>query len=281
MSTANRFSTLFKSPTNASTTKYTTDFPELGKEPTKESINEPIKELTKETINEPTNEIKKMPTKIILGHRSYEEELREQNKSYDEEEILSRKSAYDILADKEKLATSLAKTRMCKSVDANEPCQHGDECRFAHSLEELKFSDCLFEQRCRFVRMSNGELINVDSTRKVCSHKHPHENIETFMRRTGFDRYKHVSTKVVVQPAPPFSPSQPPPPMSPPPSSQVQLVNCMDQPKVEQPKVEQPKVDQSNSDQILVIRVPKQLATQALEIAIKSGKSNVQIVVVD
>jgi hypothetical protein len=230
-----------------------------------------------------------------LGHRSYEEELRQQNTHYDEEEIMSRKSAYDILADKERLATSLTKTRMCKSVDANEPCQHGDECRFAHSLDELKISDCLFEQRCRFVRMSNGELINVDSTKKVCSHKHPHENIETFMRRTGFDRYKHVSTKVVVQPAPPFSPSQPPPPTSPPPSSQSQLVKVeqlkVEHPKVEHPKVEHPKVEHindvsktqvlDNSDQILVIRVPKQLATQALEIAIKSGKSNVQIVVVD
>ena len=301
MSTANRFSSLFKSPTNASTTKYTTDFPELGKETTNDTTKESTKESTDfpELGKETTKELKKTPTKIILGHRSYEEELRQQNKHYDEEEIMSQKSAYDILADKEKLATSLTKTRMCKSVDANEPCQHGDECRFAHSLDELKISDCLFEQRCRFVRMSNGELINVDRTKNICSHKHPHENIETFMRRTGFDRYKHVSTKVVVLPAPPFSPSQPPPPTSPT-SSHFQLVNVeqpnvekleVEQHKVEKLEVEQLKVEQhtgvsktqvlDNSDQILVIRVPKQLATQALEIAIKSGKSNVQIVVVD
>ena len=328
MSTANRFSALFKSPTDASTTKYTTDFPELGKESTneatkdsiKESPNKVTKESTKESTNESIKESPKKSTKIILGHRSYEEELREQNTPYDEEEIMGRKSPYDILADKEKLAASLEKSRMCKSVDANELCQHGDKCRFAHSLAELKISNCLFDQRCHFVRISNGELVNVDSTKKICSHKHSHETFETFLQRTGLVRYRHVQRptlpKVVVQPPPPFSPSQPPPPPS---QSQFHLgwvttqlsPDYMAQPKVEverpkveveRPKVEveRPKVEVEqpnveverskvetktqavdNSDQILVIRVPKQLASQALEIAIKSGKSSVQIVIVD
>jgi hypothetical protein len=242
-----------------------------------------------------------------LGHRSYEEDLREQNTSYDEEEIIGRKSPYDILADKEKLAASLEKSRMCKSVDMNEKCQYDDKCRFAHSLDELKISNCLFDQRCHFVRISNGELVNVDNTKKICSHKHSHETFETFLQRTGLVRYRHVQRptlpKVVVQPPPPFSPSQPPPP--PPSQSQFHLgwvttqlsPDYMAQPKVEverpkveveRPKVEveRPKVETKtqavdNSDQILVIRVPKQLASQALEIAIKSGKSSVQIVIVD
>jgi hypothetical protein len=37
----------------------------------------------------------------------------------------------------------------------------------------------------------------------------------------------------------------------------------------------------TTSDQILVIRVPKELASQALEIAMKSGKSNIQIEIVN
>ena len=224
-----------------------------------------------------------------MGHRSYEEERQSQISS-----------AYDVLADKEKLASSLHKTRMCNSLHTNEPCQHEDKCRFAHSLDELKISDCLFGQRCRFVRMSNGELINTDNTTKVCTHKHQHESTESFMRRTGLDRYKctqrPVLQKVVVHPAPPFSPSQPPPPLSSwtqrPTVEQptVEQRPTVEQPTVEQPTVEQPTVEQHkivtkqeriDSDQILVIRVPKQLASQALEIAIKSGKSSVQIVIVD
>ena len=308
MTTANRFSALFTSPTKNSN-KYTNDFPELGKDLGKELGKELGKDLGKELgsrlVSEPKVEtrFKKTSTKIILGHRSYEEERQSQISS-----------AYDVLADKEKLASSLHKTRMCNSLHTNEPCQHEDKCRFAHSLDELKISDCLFGQRCRFVRMSNGELINTDNTTKVCTHKHQHESTESFMRRTGLDRYKctqrPVLQKVVVHPAPPFSPSQPPPPLS----SWTQRLTVeqptveqptveqptveqptVEQPTVEQPTVEQPTVEQPtfeqhkivtkqervDSDQILVIRVPKQLASQALEIAIKSGKSSVQIVIVD
>ena len=54
-------------------------------------------------------------------------------------------NAYNILADKEKLALSLVRSRMCISVDKNEKCHQGDNCRFAHSLEDLKISDCLLE----------------------------------------------------------------------------------------------------------------------------------------
>ena len=281
MTTANRFSALFTSPTKIST-KYTNDFPELGKELGKDFGSIQTSEPKVETI------FKKTSTKIILGHRSYEEDRQSQ-----------RSSAYDVLADKEKLASSLQKTRMCNSLDTNEPCQHQDKCRFAHSLDELKISDCLFGQRCRFVQMSNGELVNTDNTTKVCAHKHQQENIQSFMRRTGLDKYKcmqrPVLQKVVVHPAPPFSPSQPPPPSSS--STQSPTVeqhtveqHTVEQHTVEQHTVEQPTVEQHkivtkqeriDSDQILVIRVPKQLASQALEIAIKSGKSSVQIVIID
>jgi hypothetical protein len=39
--------------------------------------------------------------------------------------------------------------------------------------------------------------------------------------------------------------------------------------------------DATTSDQILVIRVPKELANQALEIAMKSGKTRVQIEIIN
>jgi len=133
---------------------------------------------------ESQNITKKTSAKILLGHRSYQDELHEKEAYYD----------------KEKLASALVKTRMCSSIDKNEECQHGENCRFAHSLDELKSSNCLFEQRCRFVKVSNGKLVN--NGEKVCLHKHPHETKETFMSRTGLDRYK-ISAKSVAQLAQP------------------------------------------------------------------------------
>ena len=237
------------------------------------------------------NITKKTPTKILLGHRSYQEDLHE------------KEAYYDVPLDKEKLANSLHKTRMCSSLE----CQYGENCRFAHSLDELKISNCLFEQRCRFVRMSNGELINYGE--KVCSHKHPHETKETFLSRTGLDRYKQSSKSVdqpqvepqpmflqpqvetqpmfwqpqfvqaQVEPQPMFLQPQfvqpmfwqPPPPPPPPPP--------FPKPFVVDQQCQTNKVD-TLADEILVIRVPKELANQALEIAMKSEKVRIQIEII-
>ena len=284
------------------------------------------REFKQESKNISQISTKKTPIKIMLGHRSYKYELREKEAYCYQENGDQSTSAYNILADKEKLASSLIKSRMCSSVDKNEVCQRGDNCNFAHSLDELKISNCLFEQRCRFVRMSNGKLIN--NGEKVCSHKHPHETDETFMIRTGLDRYKRAQQSVAqaqvaqaqvaqaqvaqaqvaqaqvaqaqvaqaqvvqAQVAPPRLPQQsfwqpPPPPF---PQQSFWQPPPPPQPSVEQKTVEQQcrtdKVDETlacatTADQILVIRVPKELANQALEIAMNSGKTRIQIEIIN
>jgi hypothetical protein len=246
---------------------------------------------------ESKNISKKTPTKILLGHRSYQEDLHE------------KEAYYDVPLDKQKLTNSFVKTRMCTTVDKNENCRHGENCRFAHSLDELKISNCLFEQRCRFVQMSNGELINYGE--KVCSHKHPHETKDTFFTRTGLDRYKQ-SPKSVAQPQVEPQPQvvhqqvetqtqfvqhsfwQPPqPPLFQPVFSQP----VFSQPVFSQPVFWQPppppfpkpfvdqqcqtnKVD-TFTDEILVIRVPKELANEAIEIAMNSCKTRIQIEIIN
>lgn len=257
MTTANRFSPFFKEQVKS---PYNNDCPALGKLDSplcQEQSQEQKSDFQSENIFRKS--AKKTPTKIMLGHRSYEDELYE----------------------KEKLAKSFIKSKMCFSLNKNETCQNGTNCRFAHSLEELNVSNCLFEQRCRFVRMSNGKLVN--NGEKVCSHKHPHETKETFISRTGLDRYKGVTqcaTPSVEQKTQPqvdhsFRP-------------QPTIQTSFRQEPLTQPSVDQEcqtnkvaeMLNDTTSDQIFVIRVPKELATQALEIAIKSGKSRIQIEIV-
>ena len=344
MTTANRFSALFKTPTKIPLTddksSYTNAFPSLG-----EAKKAPVKldlELVSDLEIKPKIDIdvkasssaKKTVTKIILGPRSYEEQL-----SFD------RTGAYELLADKEKLASSLAKTRMCNSVDKNEQCVHGDSCRFAHNLTELKISTCIFEDRCRFVRMWNGKLYNNGD--KICNHKHTQENTEDFMSRVGLDRYNKQKSKETLLPSPtqaqfvpppqaqfiqPPPPTQaqfvPPPPQAqfvqpppqaqffppppptqahfvpPPPPTQAQFVPPLPTqaqfvppplptqaqfvqapPPTQAQFVQAPQHQQQNdsvltqtsTEQILVIRVPKELASQALEIAMKSGRTHIQV----
>jgi len=299
-------------------------------------------EVEQESKNISQTSTKKTPIKIILGHRSYKDELSEKDAYYYQENDDQRTNAYNILADKEKLASSLIKSRMCSSVDKKEVCQNSN-CGFAHSLDELKISNCLFEKRCRFVQMSNGELVN--NGEKVCSHKHPQETDEKFMIRTGLDRYKRVPQSVAQaqvaqaqvaqaqvaqaqvpspqqlflqppfpqqsfwqpqpppflqqsfwQPPPPTFPQQsfwqPPPPPFPQQSFWQPPPPPFPQPSVEQPTFPQPSIEQqcqtdkvddtlATVDQILIIRVPKELANQALEIAMNSGKTRIQIDIIN
>jgi hypothetical protein len=281
MTTGNQFAALFKDETTVSSkSSYENAFPSLGKEkklcskhPYKSDLESDFKT---EVIHRSSG--KKTQTKIILGHRSYEDELREKYPYYKQKDMSSHS------ANAEKLAVSLVKSRMCISVDKNEKCQNGDNCRFAHSLDDLRISDCLFEQKCRFVRMSNGELIN--NGEKVCLHKHPHENTNTFMRRTGLDRYKCTnkvslsntdSSKEIVTHCSNTD------------SSKEIVTHCSNTDSSKElvthssNKIEPPSsktfIDAS-TNQMLVIRVPKELACQALEIAMKSGNTHIQIDIV-
>ena len=313
MTTANRFSALFKAPTKiASTDKkcsYTNDFPSLDeakKVPTK--IEGDLHK--KDTL--PTESRKQTQTKIILGHRSYEEELRSQEVSYNSEMPQKRVEAYELLANKEKLETSLAKTRMCNSIDKKEKCKHGDQCRFAHNLSELKISDCLFEDKCCFVKMCDSKLQN--NGVKICNHKHPQESKEDFISRVGLDRYNKRKESLLSRPQQQFVPRPqqfvpppqqqfvpPPPPQQqfvpppqqqfvpPPPPQQQQFVPPQQQfvPPPQQQFVPPPPPQQQfvpppapSTEQILIIRVPKELASQALEIAMKNGRMNIQVEII-
>ncbi len=85
------------------------------------------------------------------------------------------------------------KTRMCNSVDKNYVCPHGDQCRFAHSLDELVIRDCHFKDNCRFVKIKSGKLVNDGSN--TCRNKHPQESQDDFIKRTGLSHYKTCAPK--------------------------------------------------------------------------------------
>ena len=97
-----------------------------------------------------------------------------------------RSRAFEMLEDKKKGGASLLKTRMCRSTETGEACPHGDRCRFAHTLSELRISECFFGDRCRFVRRHrNQDGIYFNNAGKFCNHLHPGESQECFFKRTG------------------------------------------------------------------------------------------------
>ena len=312
MTTANRFSALFNAPTKISQPdpcSYTNFFPSLDEAkriPTKSERDLVVdsefdKDATPRSFDHPDfdndstsrSSAKKVPIKFILGPRSYEDELRSQDALRQDEIAQKRMDAFEILANKEKLEAGLVKTRMCNSVDKKETCPHAENCRFAHSLDELKISVCLFGDRCRFVRVWNGKLYNNGA--KVCNHKHPQEDDDEFITRVGLDRYKSKSEDKIGTPPirqrPTELPPQvvvPPPPVWQRPTELPQVVvppqptQPIELPQVVAPTqpTELPQVVAPPTDPILIIRVPKELASQALEIAMKSGRTHIQVEII-
>jgi hypothetical protein len=75
------------------------------------------------------------------------------------------------------------KTKLCDSILSGNPCRHKTNCRFAHSLDELKIVECHHGVNCLFVKSSNGVLYNSDG--KFCKCIHPEESRSNYFSRNG------------------------------------------------------------------------------------------------
>ena len=232
---------------------------------------------------------KKSIVKLVVPIKTYKDELEDkyrQNESrHDDQRHCQRAEAYNALSDKTKLGANLAKTRMCNSVEKNETCRHGGACRFAHSLEELVTRNCFFKTDCRFVRFEDGKLVN--NGRDICRNKHPDESQDEFIERVGLSHYKtreHVPTRV----EPPkvvtleksmhacdrYTTTT---------SSWASTLKASLKPTVEAPSpLVEPLLEVPlEKKKEVVLRVPRELVMQALELAIKSGNTSIRVEVVE
>jgi hypothetical protein len=262
------------------------DFPSLGAKP---ALKAP-----KMTVGKSKKGVRVKMNKFVISAKSYREERRDQRKkSTDDTE--QRTVAFEVLADKDGLEKKLTKTRMCNSVGKGK-CQHGDKCRFAHSLDELKISTCFFGDKCRFVKVVEGKLFN--KGQKRCDHKHPNESNDEFLLRTGLDRYKSVVEKpvVVVEPKvielPKYSAAHLEKMEAERKAKAKRTEEEMKLPGAWAAKFKPTSVSPVRPDPVkpsplialeaeeTVLRVPKELVMQALELAIKNGKRHIRIEIV-
>ena len=233
---------------------------------------------------------KKSVVKLVVPMKTYKDELQDE-RCHDDHRHCQRAEAYNALSNKTELGANLAKTRMCNSVEKNETCRHGGKCRFAHSLEELVTRNCFFKGECRFVRFENGKLVN--NGRDICRNKHPHESQDEFIERVGLAHYKtrDVSTRVPTHVQAPkvialeksihdcdrYTTSTS--------SWASTLKSSLKTPSlstiVALPLVEKPIEVQPLKKKEVVLRVPRELAMQALELAIKSGNTSIRVELVE
>lgn len=77
------------------------------------------------------------------------------------------------------------KTQMCRSVKEKTKCPHKNNCRYAHTFDELVVSLCGFNEKCRGVNKDNrGNYLNATSG-KVCCYRHPGETKDNYRKRVN------------------------------------------------------------------------------------------------
>ena len=77
---------------------------------------------------------------------------------------------------------NLYRSKMCVSVDTNNPCPHGKMCRYAHSIDELNVVPCFFKRTCRRVEYREGIYHNCEQGPK-CGFLHPGEDMINYCQR--------------------------------------------------------------------------------------------------
>jgi len=226
---------------------------------------------------------KKSVVKLVVPIKTYKDEL--QDKYRQDDRHCQRAEAYNALSSKTELGVNLAKTRMCNSVEKNETCRHGEKCRFAHSLEELVTRNCFFKGECRFVKFENGKLVN--NGRDICRNKHPHESQDEFIERVGLAHYKtredvpicvpiRVQAPKIVSEKSTASTSSWASTLK---ASLKQPTSCSLVAPVDKPLLEVQSLPLEKKE--VVLRVPRELVMQALELAIKSGNTSIRVEVVE
>ncbi len=91
---------------------------------------------------------------------------------------------------KESKGTVSTKSRMCSTYGTKHTCRHGNDCKFAHTIEELTPSDCFFGNKCQFIV----------STGRKCDHIHPQENKIAYCKRIGIKMAKKPVAKKQTRP---------------------------------------------------------------------------------
>jgi hypothetical protein len=91
-------------------------------------------------------------------------------------------------------------TRMCVSYTQNIKCLKGDECTYAHNVNELNTTPCNFKDKCNNVRKKGKQYIN--HGQKLCVFLHPDESLDNYYTRALSgkkpEKYlKHKKSKVV------------------------------------------------------------------------------------
>jgi hypothetical protein len=212
-----------------------------------------------------------------------------------------RTEAFETLEDKQSIEKRLTRTKMCKYIKAEVACPHGAGCRFAHSADELEVAECAFGNVCKLTRLVNGVYVN-GNRRRICKFKHVGETKEAFFTRTKMTPKKPVVEEVIVE-EPDAIPERIPEVSKPTAKPVAEAIvteavvddwmQLVDTPVIDAPKSALSRLSRGAKareseklcDAILggktkVIRVYRELATEAFQMMIDSGMQHLRLEII-
>lgn len=191
-----------------------------------------------------------------------------------EPRVNPRNQAFATLENKDALTKTLTCTKACRHVTEGTKevdgvvvygvC-HRTVCTFAHSLEELQDPICTFGEGCRYV---NGGGRNSG----VCWFRHPFETREMYVERIG----KKNTTSNLPQTAELTRVIRAPRVGTKLDDKIPEVEKALQEFKRDNTKTEEPKSKETLPKETL-LRVPKEMFEQAMELAIRQGLSNLRI----
>lgn len=95
--------------------------------------------------------------------------------------FLSRKGLKGFPGGEDKPNDTYKFTRMCVSYTQNIKCLKGEECTYAHDINELKTTPCNFASKCNNVRRNGKHYVN--HGQKLCIFLHPDESLDNYYNR--------------------------------------------------------------------------------------------------
>jgi hypothetical protein len=180
---------------------------------------------------------------------NFDSDFDDNNNDCDEEEVI-----IDVAMTKKYINNDRMKcTKLCNSIKQHMHC-YNKNCTFAHKRDEMNVQNCSYGSKCNKISYINN--IATNSTVNICEFIHPIETHLSFFERIG---------------APVMA--YPPPPPSPPSQSQPQH-------KSNPYASTTANVQSLAQEDEYYVRVPVELAANALEMAIKNGHKNIRIEVV-
>ncbi len=102
------------------------------------------------------------------AQREYDNALKMQKKEEELKAVVERSEAFEKLANKDEMAKTLVKSKMCMYALKGVQCAH-KVCNFAHTMEELSPAKCVFGDRCK--------------CKSVCQFMHDSESKESYIAR--------------------------------------------------------------------------------------------------